>query len=91
MSTAIKPGTKTTTEKRSAEIEDAAIEAALPGVLKKIEATRALYDLLLELKRKDQKTLHGYSESEAAELTALHRRHLLRRCREEAQKAGISI
>jgi hypothetical protein len=61
-------------------------------VLKKIEATKALYDLLLEYQRDSGPPFYSknfYSESEMEELRLFQKKHLLRRIKEEAVKAGF--
>jgi len=73
------------------ELTDAAIEAGSQQALRAIEATRALYDILLALKRKDVPHNFNYTDQEKAELAALHRKRLLRRAAEEAAKAGITL
>lgn len=76
------------------EMTDTQIAFAVARAGARIEATRALYDLLLALKRNDQKEgypFSGYNEDERAQLQALHRKHLLRRVVEEAKKAGIEL
>ena len=70
---------------------DEQIEAGLDFTLRRIEATRALYDILCALKRKDQPHAWNYSEEERKELQALHRKHLFRRAEEEAVKAGVEM
>lgn len=70
---------------------DEEIELWCPRILARVEATNALYQLLLAHKRKDIPHNYNYNEAEVKELAALHKRHLLRRIAEEAKKAGIDL
>lgn len=74
------------------EISDVDLETAAKRCLEQIEATKALYTILIELKNNDKHSwTYGdqYTKAEREELNAFRRRHLLRRMREEARKCGF--
>ena len=71
---------------------DEQIEAGLGTALRRIEASKALYELILEFKRGDfAYHWHNYNSDEKKELSAIMKKHLLRRIKEEALKADIKL
>jgi hypothetical protein len=69
------------------------VKVAIPMIYRRIEATRALYDLLLEYSRDNGPATYiknHYTEGEINELRTFQKKHLLRRIQEEAIKAGFT-
>jgi hypothetical protein len=72
---------------------DEQIEVLALYALRRLEATKSLYDLLIDLKQNNgARVIHSdYTEDERKELNAIHKRHLLRRIKEEAAKAEFDL